>query len=337
MSYKYDYAVFIGRFQPFHIGHYQVAQEALRLSENLIFVIGSHDKPRDFRNPFTTPERINIIKSTGLPEDRIHFAPQTDHMYNDEKWIASIQASVQTIIHRKFVPGPIKICIIGFDKDHSSYYLKKFPQWDLVQIEPKHKIDATTIREALIIKDTCNSFDVKLESWRLILETFTPIRTRLLEEYEYIKRYKEEWGKGPFVTVDAVVTQAGHILLIERGKEYGEGQWALPGGFVGPDETLLEATLRELREETKLKVPKPVLVGSIAKEHTYDNPHRSNRSRIISHAYHFRLNDMDDGLPKVKGSDDAQKAWWCPLSEFAGSRHKMFEDHFDIIEHMLGL
>ena len=109
---------------PFHIGHYHIAEEALKISENIIFVIGSHDRPRDTRNPLTTAERMEIIKSTGLDGPNIHFAPQVDHTYNDERWIASIQASVNTIVFSKFRPGPTNICIIGYDKDHSSYYLR---------------------------------------------------------------------------------------------------------------------------------------------------------------------------------------------------------------------
>ena len=59
---KYDYAVFIGRFQPFHVGHYHVVTEALKIAKEVILVIGSHDRPRDIRNPFTTQERIEIIE-----------------------------------------------------------------------------------------------------------------------------------------------------------------------------------------------------------------------------------------------------------------------------------
>lgn len=342
---KYDYAVFIGRFQPYHIGHHHVTQEALKLAENVIFVIGSHDKPRDFRNPYTTKERISIIRSA-LSEDeksRVHFAPQVDYPYNEERWIASVQSSVSTVAYKEFRPGPYSVCIIGFNKDHSSYYLKKFPQWELIEISPKYDIDATSIRVNTFNYGDNMNFDTKIlgsvnsNHSEQILNFSAAIYDQMNSEYEYIENYKKQWGSGPFVTVDSVVTQAGHILLIERGREYGEGQLALPGGFINPHETLREAALRELREETKLKVPVPVLVGSIVREHTYDHPYRSNRARLITHAYHFRLNDMAEGLPKVKGSDDANRAFWMPLSEFSQSRSKMFEDHYSIVQHMIGV
>lgn len=346
MTKQYDYAVFIGRFQPYHIGHHHVTQEALKIAENLIFVIGSHDKARDMRDPFTSNERIDIIKSVISPQTlpRIHFAPQVDHTYNEERWIASIQASIRTIVFKEFRPGPVKICIIGYNKDHSSYYLKKFPQYDLVEISPEHDVDATKLRNWIFwySEDKYRSdYFVNEFHHKRILELSEPIHDQIFKEMDHINAYKNQWNASPypvtFVTVDSVVTQAGHILLVERGAAPGEGLWALPGGFIGQNETLVESALRELREETGLKVPKPVLVGSIAKEHTYDDPHRSTRGRTITHAFHFRLNDMETGLPKVKGDDDARDAFWVPLSEFVQSRNKMFEDHYSIVEHMIGI
>ena len=352
-NFKYDYAIFIGRFQPYHLGHHHVAHEALKIAENLIFVIGSHDRPREIRNPFTSDERIQIIRSalddrylehSTVEGSRIHFAPQVDHTYNEERWIAAVQASVNTITFRKFNPDPTRTCIIGYNKDHSSYYLKKFPQWELVEIDPAFVADATTIRRKLFLENAFNNFPdlyISAKHHATVLDFVKPIHEGIRAEWSVVEDYQKQWAGSPypvtFVTVDAVVTQAGHILLVERGASPGKGQWALPGGFIGQNETLLEAAIRELYEETKLKVPKPVLVGSIVKEHTYDDPHRSSRGRTISHAYHFKLADMESGLPKVKGADDAAKAFWVPLSEFNQSRNKMFEDHYSIVEHMIGV
>jgi bifunctional NMN adenylyltransferase/nudix hydrolase len=138
------------------------------------------------------------------------------------------------------------------------------------------------------------------------------------------------------VTVDAVVTQSGHVLVVERGAMPGEGLLAMPGGFVNQYESLKDAVIRELYEETKIDVPIPVLIGSIASQRIFDYPYRSLRGRTITEAYHFKLSDREY-LPKIKGSDDARNARWISFNDFYFSRSMFFEDHFQIIESMLGL
>jgi bifunctional NMN adenylyltransferase/nudix hydrolase len=110
----------------------------------------------------------------------------------------------------------------------------------------------------------------------------------------------------------------------------------LPGGFVDQDERIRDAAIRELREETRLKVPAPVLAGSIRSSRVFDHPHRSLRGRTVTHAFLFELAPTGEGLPKVKGSDDADKAKWVPLFEFSRMEDQLFEDHFYIVNWFLG-
>lgn len=349
---KYDFLVFIGRFQPYHSGHHHVALEALKMSKHLIYVIGSHDRPRCIRNPFTTEERIQIIRNafeTVEFDSRIHFAPQVDYTYNDEKWLAAIQSSINAVTYRYFQNPDIyakpKIGIIGYNKDQSSFYLDKFRRlYDVVEIEPKALWNATDIRHQLFdprIDIPDGAFTTK-EHYKTVVRYSN--RQELIAEYRYVQEEKEKWSHTPypptFNTVDAVVTQSGHILLVKRAGPLGAGLWALPGGYVKIDKTHLDSVIDELREETVLDIPTPALVGSLAKRRVYDDPHRSVRGRTITEAFHFRLNDAYDlpkvKLPKVKGSDDATEADWKTFAEFSGMRSQMFEDHFSICEHMLG-
>lgn len=344
MSKPFDFLVFIGRFQPFHIGHHDIVKQALMTAERVILVIGSHNSARSPRNPFTTEERIDIIRASFSSDEneRISFCPQVDYTYNEEKWVASIRGSVDAIIHSKWRPGPVKVSLIGYDKDHTSYYLKLFPDWGVVNIHKKYDVDATHVRNAVLFEDKEYDWAATPSASLIVrhLKLSDEIQ-KVVRENTVISQYKRQWACSPypptFVTVDAVVTQSGHILLVKRKEMPGEGLWALPGGFVGQTETLREAMLRELREETKIDVPVPVLAGSIVKNHTYDAPNRSARGRTITEAYHIKLADREY-LPSVKGSDDAAKAKWFTLSEFVGTmRPRMFEDHFSIVEHMLGI
>jgi bifunctional NMN adenylyltransferase/nudix hydrolase len=91
--------------------------------------------------------------------------------------------------------------------------------------------------------------------------------------------------------------------------------------------------IRELREETRLKVPTGFLEGSIKAMQVFDYPYRSARGRTISHAFLIVLTGDHTGLPKVRGGDDARRAFWVPIGELEPER--MFEDHWHIIRTML--
>ena len=166
----------------------------------------------------------------------------------------------------------------------------------------------------------------------------SPAYEQLVREQEFQIAHDKMWEGAPytptFITVDAVVIQSGHVLLVRRRSEPGRNLFAIPGGYLNPGERIVDGAIRELREETKIKVPAPVLKGSIKSSEVFDKPDRSLRGRIVTHAFLIELPPGD--LPKVKGSDDADKAKWVPLSVFNKMRDQMFEDHFLIIQQMIG-
>ena len=80
-------------------------------------------------------------------------------------------------------------------------------------------------------------------------------------------------------------------------------------------------------------MPVPVLAGSVVGEGVFDDPYRSSRGRTVTHAFYIHLKP-DTSLPKVKGGDDALKAFWVPLADLDPGN--MFEDHYFIIQKMVG-
>ena len=344
-----DYLVFIGRFEPFHNGHAAVARLALSRARKLIFLVGSADTPRTIKNPWTVAERAVMIQSA-LAEaaDRLIIRPLRDSLYNESQWIANVQRTVAEAIKADDGGPDARIGLVGQDKDASSYYLREFPQWDLVDVRHTEALSATELRRYLFEANQLESHGGRMLIRANVpapvfemLEAFrksSPAFAQLVTEYHFIEKYKAAWEDAPyaptFVTTDAVVVHSGHVLLVRRRAEPGKGLWALPGGFVGQDESLLDACLRELREETRLKLPVPVLKGSIKGSHVFDHPDRSQRGRTITHAFHF---DFPSGeLPDVRGSDDADKARWIPVSEALEMSTQLFEDHLHILEFFLG-
>jgi bifunctional NMN adenylyltransferase/nudix hydrolase len=346
----FDLLVFIGRFQPFHNEHKRVIDTALSKAHNVLVLVGSAGKARTIRNPFTFEERRQFIYGSienPCNEGRVHIRPLRDKTYNDTAWVKQVQDIVTTTALDIRNPSGInlhgtgRIGLIGASKDHTSYYLKMFPQWESVNVPIEYDVHATEIRDGYFEDEEVSmapDIPNNVVDWLNNEFRYTEECEALRREYWFTKKYKEQWEAAPYpvkhLTVDAVVEQSGHILLVKRRSEPGKGLWALPGGHLETDETLEEGVIRELREETGIKVPVPVLRGSIEATHVFDDPHRSNIGRVVTFASYIKLAD-DTSLPRVRGMDDAEKAKWVPISEIAEDR--LFDDHYHIIQYFLGL
>ena len=110
---------------------------------------------------------------------------------------------------------------------------------------------------------------------------------------------------GPQVCVGAVAVDDDRLLLVRRGNAPGAGSWSVPGGRVEPGETVGEAVVREVREETGLEALCGPLLGWVER---------------IGDAHHFVILDflveiLDAADPTA--GDDAVEAAWVPLVDVA--------------------
>ncbi|MEX1133729.1 MAG: NUDIX domain-containing protein [Acidimicrobiia bacterium] len=132
------------------------------------------------------------------------------------------------------------------------------------------------------------------------------------------------------VTVDIVVFTLEHgifqVALIERGEDPHKGQLALPGGFIRPDESLIEAAARELNEETGLKVP-----DRLEQFSAYGDPDRDPRMRIVSVAFWAIVPDLPDPV----GGTDAAAARIVPVAEVLSTPRTLAFDHHQILQDAL--
>ena len=115
------------------------------------------------------------------------------------------------------------------------------------------------------------------------------------------------------------------VLLIKRGNSPFKGRWAFPGGFMNMDETTEQCAIRELEEETGLKVTKLQQIGA------YSKVDRDPRGRTITVAYLVRI----DAPVPVIGQDDAAQAKWWPLSalpQLAFDHDDIMRDAIEILE-----
>lgn len=162
----------------------------------------------------------------------------------------------------------------------------------------------------------------------------------MMAEHSQYANEKLLWGMSPypvtFVTTDAVVTHRSSILMIRRKNHPGKGLWALPGGFLGEKQWIRDSIIRELREETRIAVANEDLLRIMQPVRVFDNPGRSLRGRVITHAARFNLDHL--GLtkrPKVRADDDAEAVRWFSFGEILKADKSLFEDHAEIIRRLV--
>ncbi|PRY76624.1 bifunctional NMN adenylyltransferase/nudix hydrolase [Yoonia maritima] len=349
MKTKQTLAVFIGRFQPFHLGHLDVVERALGVADSILLLVGSSYRPRSWKNPFTYNERRDFIAAgTRGVTKPVATLPLVDTLYNDRAWITNVRTAVTAHMRRKGLdPATTKIVLTGFEKDKSSQYLNWFPTWDMLDASPKMHdgvvLNATDLRENLFFGEDgqfgrlSNRFgDQQIAPVVAWMKDNPDAMTTIRDEGAFVRDYKERTKAAeqvygypiPINTADAVVVQSGHVLLIERSMQPGKGLWAIPGGHIDPGETALDAAIRELYEEAGLDMPKGAMRGRLRERRVFDHPERSEKGWVRTEAFVFELQDRAK-LEKVKSDSDAASAKWVPITEITPDT--LFEDHFDII------
>ena len=132
--------LFIGRFQPLHLGHADAIERALKEVDTLIIGIGSSDKSQTEENPFTFAEREQMIK-TVFPKCKVVAVPDID---DDSKWVAHVEKIV----------GKFDIVFSG---NPNTIDLFKAAGHKVKAVQFRHKVSATAIRSLIAKGD---------ESWK---------------------------------------------------------------------------------------------------------------------------------------------------------------------------
>jgi bifunctional NMN adenylyltransferase/nudix hydrolase len=341
MTGKYDWAVCIGRFQLFHVAQLALIREALRLAPRCAVLIGSAHNARSPRNPFTFTERVETIR-LALAEDeraRLDFIAIRD-VYDEKRWVASVQAEMA-----RLTGSPrTRVVLVGHRKDPTTDYLHHFPGWPLHDVGRQGEVHGKALRAALYSAETTEAGIAAisgqvppstlefLRAWSQL-----PFLARLREEWRELAQEHDKWAGSPyppvFVTVDAVVRVGDEVLLIRRGRAPGKGLLAVPGGFIELRETAYQSALRELQEETGFELLPQEMEHACKAMRIFDHPDRSQRGRVITHAFYFELGDRM--RPEIAGSDDAAEARWVPIAELPSLEDQFHDDHFHILDAFL--
>lgn len=332
--------VVIGRFQPFHAGHAALIDQAARETDQVIVVLGSSNRCRSIKNPFTVAERKSVIinwastMSWYVKKPLLEFVSAPDNLYKEWSWKSEI---VRGVTEKLPTGADCEIYLYAHEKDDSSYYVNEFPEWNLVKVDNHHDISATQFRKSFFEDGIVCDYYLCSDT-RFLMHKFkdTDDYQSLLEDWEFFKWEKRAFAEYPFpetlnfMCSDSVVVCQGHVLMIERLAAPGRGTYALPGGFKNANESFLDCCIRELKEETNLRIPEKVLRGSVKAVKMFDDPRRSLGIPRVSMGYHIEVMPNPDGsLPQVRPDSDAAGAEWIPLSTVLSMN--LFEDHADII------
>ena len=295
-------ALYIGRFQPFHLGHLNAIEQIVGEGyEKIIIGIGSSESERTDKNPFTYYERKEMISigTEDLKNVQFEYFPIPDFGDN-ERWtnyIVNNCSDFQTVYSGNCI---VEQCFLKYDKKR-----------EFRNLEITSNIKATQIRQAIANKS---------EVWKKDLpEKLIPFVVGKLQLLEQI--LKPEY-KNPALAVDGIVRVGNSIVLIERkNKPFG---YALPGGFVDYGESCEDAIRRELKEEISLDISNEKLFG------VYSKPDRDPRQHIVSVVYEVKSQSLN-----LVAGDDASRVLLVPFDKI--NKYTLAFDHRRIIEDYLKL
>lgn len=330
---KFDIVVQIGAFQPWLQVHQAALELALQQSRQVLLLWVDADRARSAVHPFTATECRQIL-GLALPETlrhRVHVMGLRQNLHPGREWanvwqharqlsgsteprLAVLQAPDAP---RRYWPNVPRLPYPADDDPGLTWRQAAFGSTD-----PTHVLRQYGDR---LVPATRAWFEAWLQG---------PLRQAVHAEWQLLQHERAAWAAAPYpptlVTVDCVVQCADHVLLIQRGRQPGQGLHALPGGFLDVHETLVQSACRELCEETGLALPATLQPSGQA---VFDAPGRSQRGRVITHAYHFVLPDAN--LPVVQAGDDAAQAHWVPLAQLPLLSGQLHDDHALILDHFL--
>lgn len=329
--------IYIGRFQPLHIGHITIIAYMQKKYDHIIVLVGSANQRASIKNPFSFEQRKLWLEQSFYDlaghdsSQKISVLPLNDYRYNEAKWEAELTAQVQSATNNTDT-----ISLVGHEKDDSSYYLKSFPQWAYDSVKQSIKISATPIRKAWF-EGQLNDFDGFLPTYVAdYLNKKQKNHSDIFDEYHFLEAEKLKFASYPYpetlklCTTDSVVVCQNKILLVKRGLAPGKHCWALPGGYVDKGERFLAGALRELYEETNIAVAEDDL--KLVDSQLFDDPKRTFGFDRMTIGHYFKL---EGDCPEVTAGDDAAEVEWVNFDHI--KTIKMFDDHGDIIDHFLDI
>ncbi|MFP1130205.1 NUDIX domain-containing protein [Asticcacaulis sp. W401b] len=305
--------VLVCRFQPFVLSHLNILKSASATSERLVVVVVGMEERREARYPWTAFEQALFVEKA-LEGQQAEIV-RVGEYGADQDLLLTLKPSL----------GEPELWRWGVIEDDFDPEALGLPIWSV----PDTRSETRRVRDEIFEGKSPGSVATASAVDQL---RGLPQWEDLVAENRMIKKYMQSWEAAPYpvnlVTADSVLYRDGAILLIQRALIPGKGLWALPGGFVEPNESLLAASIREVSEETGLRLPLHVLKGRLLGTQVFDRPNRCSRGRTITHGFIYDLSGVD--LPPLMAGDDAGDAIWVPVAALVEWQEVFFQDHYHI-------
>lgn len=336
---KFDATVFIGRFQPIHIGHLKTIQYALSISKKLILIVGSHKSAPSGRQPWSTDERIHMMELALSPAERkkISFVAIRDRLYTEIVWNQNILQEVYRVLNPKNTKDAedFSIALVGHDKDATSYYLKNFPHWKFIDTGNYDNLNSTDFRKSYFLsqKPNYSCIPKKTKVW---LEKFRQTKSfqNIKSEMRWIKKEKSLALDTLVFESHCLVLCGNYILLTKRKSQPGRNLFSLPGGTLNENEEKKHGAHRYLKEQTNIQLAKEKLDYFFTLEEDFNYPQRNpiyrSRTRVFFYQMHFAP------CPNIHPGGEAKEVHWIMLDNLPLLENQFYSDHYQILQILLG-
>ena len=328
-------AVIIGRFQPLHNGHIALINQAVKDNDNVLVLVGSCNKERDFNNPFTVDQRIqmlaNVYEGDGFDAPMVRGLKDKP---SDDEWVQEVVANVNQVEE-----DPSKVILYTSEKD-SDFYSENFIYNTCVK--DSDGINATDIRANLyspLLRVTIALDNVPKENHALLLGLPSEFYKAFHDEKESCVIGKREaiqshkFGNPIEPVCHAAVLWRGKILLVKRESIRGKGQWAIPGGFMEREETTRSAALRELKEETGVDLMS-LRVKEMAQAVEENIDDLSVRTIGINYLY---LVDPTEEIAVDLDTNECSDYQWVESSTLLTEQINLFYNHTVILQRLFSI
>ena len=333
---SFDVTVFIGRFQPIHLGHLHTIRLALNNSRLLFIIMGSYKSARSIRQPWSVEERIKFIQKCLTKEEkkRIVFLPIRDRLYSEIVWTQNIIHEVTRCAEQKFNSlKPLSVALIGHNKDATSYYLKQFPNWKFIETGNFQNINSTDFRKTYFCEKNSHYHFIPNQI-KTELKKFRNTKEFLNLKLDYLFVEKNKIKDNEMSCTSCFVQWGNYILLVKRNQYPGKNLFSLPEDFCNKNDNQKNKAFAFLKEKTNIQIEHENLDIHFVKSQNFNYADRNALVKCENSVFYYKLNKEES--PKVTTGKNVCDAIWLSLDDFNKNEEYFYSDHFQIIQSLLG-